>query len=283
MWPDSGGYRTTFNPVPSLERRGVRIICLLWLLSQDPGGGRELRPWTDDFSHLYEGYVRFIIGGLGEALVGGRYVPDIPWRAAADQSGQIDGLISSSGTLFIIEVKASILRRPTLEGGTVEALREELERKFIFGEAGKPKGLRQLARAIDWLMRERRHGRMVAGIDLTSIDTIVPVLIVADRGLRFPGLGEWFDYRMRQLLRRSWGRVGPLTICGAEDLEGLEQLARQGEARLVDFLFEYSKRFRNGEQPLWRILPAAAKPHPRLDAIMDAWIRELQTRRVLPA
>jgi len=73
------------RPLLRVDEDGVALLApqfvsekggvdLLWLLTNPPGGGPEARMWTDDFSLLYERYVRPICENLGSrhvALSGG--------------------------------------------------------------------------------------------------------------------------------------------------------------------------------------------------------------------
>jgi hypothetical protein len=281
------------RPILRLDEHRLAYLCpqfmsekggtdLLWLLASDPGGEKQSQPFIQDFSVLYERYVRSILEAMAPERLGGMYIPNVKW-SLGEESGEIDGLFHFGKTLAVIEVKASLLRQTTLGRGTADEVRSELEKKFVVGDrTDGAKGLLQIARAIRWLTSERRHGATVQGIDLGTIETILPILIVHDRALRFPGLGAWFDGRMRDLLKKSWGRVGPLTICGTEDLESLEHLAATGERTFADVLSEYDRRYMKAEAPLWNVYESPADPHPRLDRITREWMRELEEMGILP-
>ena len=253
-------------------------VDLLWLLTNPPGGGQEVRMWTDDFGLLYERYVRAIFESLGSRL-GGEYVPDLHYEARAG-SGQIDGLIRSGSALAVIEVKASLIRQTLLANGTVDQVREELERKFV-GDATRRKGVSQIVHAIHWLTEQRRDGRPARGIDLRGIDTIVPILAVADRHLRYPGLGQWFQYCLDEMLRPPWARVDSLVLCGTEDLENLENIALRGGPTVMESLTRYAHRVRRAEQPLWMHYQSLSGPHARLEGIAQAWFEELLENRIM--
>lgn len=255
-------------------------VDLFWLLADDPGGAQQQRPWTDDYSLLFEGYVRSILLGLSPEATGGRYVSTLKWEGA--KPGELDGAIVSGKTLVLLETKASLLSQRILARGELTAVQRELQRKFVVGEGRKAKGLRQLARTIDWLAGERYRGRSVEDIDLRQITRIIPVLIVADRALLFPGLGRWFQREMKRLLRPSWCRVGPVTICGIEDLEGLEHRALAGHGTLFSAFDRYDREVPRSEAPLRHVYQREPGPHPRLDRVLDSWMEGLHTEGVLP-
>lgn len=50
-------------------------------------------------------------------------------------------------------------------------------------------------------------------LNLRRIDIIVPMLVVADRHLRFPGRGAWFQYHRDQMLG-PWACMDFLVLCG---------------------------------------------------------------------
>jgi hypothetical protein len=56
-------------------------IDLLWRLTHDPGGPKEVALWTADFGVLCEGYVQHVLTSSGSA-VGGTWVSDIAWTIA---------------------------------------------------------------------------------------------------------------------------------------------------------------------------------------------------------
>jgi hypothetical protein len=258
-------------------------VDLFWLLTADPGGPKERVLWTDDYSLLFEGYVESVLTGLGERA-GGTYAPSVEW-SLGKQTGEIDGMLSDGRLLVVIEAKASLLSATAKGRASVEAMVAELDRKFVTGEGGKRKAVRQLVQGIQWLRSEREAGRSVAGIDLSQIEVILPVLCASDRALRFPGLGEWFDSRMRAMVGEAsmpW-RIGPLTICGLDDLDYLEQLALAGGPSLIEVLRVYATRFPRGSGPLWRLYDEfrVGGKHPRLGPVMDEWFEELKRRGVL--
>jgi hypothetical protein len=258
-------------------------IDLLWRLTHDPGGPKEVALWTADFGVLCEGYVQHVLTSSGSA-VGGTWVSDIAWTIDK-KAGQIDLLLHDANTLVLCEIKGSFLGAGPKVLGTADAVRADLERKFVQGDqvTGKAKGVRQLVHAIQWLARQRKEGRTVAGIDLRNIETIIPMLAVADRSLRFPRLGRWFDARLREILGTQampW-RIGALTICGLEDLDHLEQIALAGGATIIQSLKQYDLRFPNAEEPLWRTYDKVRGPHPRLNRTLEIWFESLKARGAL--
>ena len=265
-------------PQFAVEKGG---IDLLWLTTDEPGAPRQGGFFTDDFGLLYDRYVRTILESLGDRL-GGKYYPDVLW--SDDDAGQIDGLIHSHHTLFVIECKASLLSQRLLSSGTCEEVREDLERKFVQSDRPR-KGIGQLLAALRWLHLQRTARKPVRGIDLTKITNVIPMLVVADRSLRFPVAALWLNHRMFELKAkldiRTPGRLERLIVCGTDDLEALEHIAITGGESLVTVLRRYITRGRDGEA-LWQHYTAPKAPHPRLDKILDDWLAGLRRDGVLP-
>jgi len=253
-------------------------VDLLWLLTANPGGPREMDLWTSDFGYLLEGYVRMVLQNLGEHI-GGTYVPCVEWNQ--DTGGEVDGLVHSGRFLVVIEVKGSFLSPRVKNRGTAKELETEFRRKFIKGTKNEPKGIGQLVRALQWLGRQRRDGIPVRGVDLRQVDTILPVLIVAERSLRFRSLSEWFDYEFRSMLGNSPWKVGALTICGLEDLDTLEERSIAGQHTLVEAFAQYDFAAPRAERPVWEVFPSTRQRHPRLGAVHDRWLNAVQARGIL--
>jgi hypothetical protein len=261
-------------------------IDLFWLLSNDPGGAKERRLWTDDFGLLHEAYVHLVLDSLGAVRLGGRHVADLPWSFDKRQHGQIDSLVFSDKTLVVLEVKGSLISQRAKSSASWDRLRPELERKLISGDDDRRrKGISQLARSIIWLNSLRKAGGSIKGINIENVQRVLPVLVVADHGVRFPGLGRWFEEKMRAMLPASLSKdwhVGTLTICGIEDLENIEHGALTGGSSLVQVFEKYDSESNRGAKPLWQVYGSRKGPHPRLERIFDAWIERLRRERVLP-
>jgi hypothetical protein len=253
-------------------------IDLLWLLTTNPGGPKEADLWTSDFGYLLEGYVRVVLGSLGEHL-GGTFMPCVEWNQ--DAAGEIDGLVHSGRFLVVIEVKGSFLSLRVKNRGTAKDLEREFRRKFFKGTNDEPKGIGQLVRALQWLGRQRKNGVPVRGIDLRQVDTILPVLIVAERALRLQSLSEWFDYEFRSMLGNAPWKVGALAICGLEDLDTLEERSLGGQHTLVEAFAQYDFAEPRAERPIWELFPSTHQRHPRLRAVIDRWLKDVQDRGVL--
>ena len=266
-------------PQFATEKGGVD---LLWLASSEQGI-RAKRPWTDDFGILYERYVRLIFEGLGASL-GGRYEPDIAWSEG--DGGQIDGLIHAGHVLVVIEVKGSLLSQRVLAAGTVDDVKSDIERKFV-RDGSSRKAVVQLLEAVAWLESQRKARRQVRGIDLSKVYRVVPLLVTAERALRFPPATLWLNHRMKLLKSemrvKSPGALENLVICGTEDLENLEQLAIERKKSPISVLDQYVAMPRSEGEALWQHYAHLKSPHPRIRKVLDEWVGELRRSGVVPA
>lgn len=265
-------------PQFATEKGGVD---LLWLASSEVGV-RAKRPWTDDFGILYERCVRMILERLGSAL-GAKYEPDVTWSEGG--GGQIDGIIHAGQRMVVIETKGSLLSQRLLSAGSVDDVRNDIEKKFVRDERGR-KAVVQLIEAVAWLESQRKLGRRVRGIDLSKIRRVIPVLVTAERALRFPAATLWLNHRMRvlkgEMRVKSPGALTNLVVCGTEDLENLEQIAFEQRRSLVSVLDDYVEAPRSGGEALWQHYTHPNSPHPRIKKALDDWIRELRTSGELP-
>ncbi len=115
---------------------------------------------------------------------------------------------TTDDSIVLLEVKGSLIRQTVKASGSWAQLRRELDRKFVRGEDDKrSNGLSQMKRSREWLNDAKKKGETLDGIQLRNLDRVIPVLVTADRAVRFPGLGQWFPSRDP---RRSMPPPAPL-------------------------------------------------------------------------
>jgi hypothetical protein len=186
-----------------------------------------------------------------------------------------------------MEVKGSLIRQTVKASGSWEQLRRELERKLVRGDDDKrTKGLVQLKRSIEWLSEAKKAQTTLNGMELRTLERVTPIMVTADRAVRFPGLGQWFNRMMREMLP-PWAHgqltIDTVVVCGIEDLETLEHLATEGGPSLVVAFQRYHAESNEGRIPLWQMYPRPGGPHPRLERTFNAWIERLRAEKILPA
>lgn len=88
-----------------------------------------------------------------------------------------DLLIRCGSELVLIEAKGAMITREAKYSGDVDTCFKEIERKFVHNEKGKNKGVSQLEASIRRIFAEKAP---VAGIDLTGIIRVFPVVVSMD-------------------------------------------------------------------------------------------------------
>jgi len=167
------------------------------------------------------------IGPQGEA----GFIRNFTW-----DGGELDALMWDADRLAVVEVSSGFIPNASKMSGDHQRLRAALSSRCVestdASEGVKLEAVAQLARDIEWLLRQRRAAG-VANLPLNNIETIHPVLIAADRTLR-THVWRCLDSELRQRLpdELPW-QVAPLAVMGLEDLEWIEQAVQDRHARLL--------------------------------------------------
>ena len=167
-----------------------------------------------------------------------------------------------------------------------QPVRDDVEMKFV-RDGRERKAVVQLLEGISWLEAQRKKAVFVRGIELSKIRRVIPLLVTAERALRFPPATLWLNHRMRtvksELQIKSPGALQHLVVCGTEDLENLEQIAFEGGESIVAALERHVAMPRAGGEALWQHYEHPRASHPRLRPVLDAWLAELRARGAVPA
>lgn len=200
---------------------------MFWWLTEGPGGRAQVRAWQEAFGQLCESYVLDLL----RATDNGAVFPNVTWA-----TGEIDSLIWSGDRLAVIEICSGFMANAPKMSGDHGRLRDELRRRYV--EHANADGsvdreaVAQIARDVEWLL-ERRRAADGQPFPLRGIQTIHPVVVAADRAARTHGVWRYLDSELRQRLPGAmpW-TVAPLAVLGLEDLEWIEQAARDRHPRL---------------------------------------------------
>jgi hypothetical protein len=116
-----------------------------------------------------------------------------------------------------LEYKGVVFRADSKYTGDPTKLKEEIEDKLI-GTESKRKGLRQLARAIEAVSRNRRG---ITGTNLSNVTKVVPVLVVRDDIALTFCFNEYLNFRFHQIIQRKKNSrvITPLFVLAIDDLE----------------------------------------------------------------
>jgi len=68
--------------------------------------------------------------------------------------GQIDALLDYADEVFVFEIKSSLLTEPAKRAGNRASFEEDVNRKFVRSEEGKPKAIAQLGRSCQAIARK---------------------------------------------------------------------------------------------------------------------------------
>jgi len=178
-------------------------------------GDRLRRFW----GKVFERYVNDLLAETSDAMHN-CFCPD-PRYTSNPETQVCDGIMVCGDTLLLLEYKSSMFRADAKYSGVPELLKEEIERKLVFSEEGKPKGVVQLANAVKKLFCTN-HGEQIIGVPLDRIRNVVPVLITLDpigRTLLLTAYLNIYFHRELDGARSPGLRTFPILNITIEDLE----------------------------------------------------------------
>jgi hypothetical protein len=127
--------------------------------------------------------------------------------------GQIDALLDFGADVFVFEIKSSLLTEAAKRSGDPAVLAQDVERKFVRNERGRPKGVVQLARAIQSIARGTVRTAMAP-------TRIYPVLVTDESACECLGFNAYLNEHFRQEVGGT-GRWRPLTVMSINECEEL--------------------------------------------------------------
>jgi predicted component of type VI protein secretion system len=255
---------------------------MFWWLTEGPGGSSQVRAWQEAFGRLCEAYVLDLL----RVTEDGHVFPNVRWA-----TGEIDALIWSRDRLAVVEVCSGFMANAPKMSGDYFRLRDELTRRYV--ERTNTDGsidreaVAQIARDVEWLLTCRRADDGHP-LPLRGVETIHPVVIASDRAARTHGLWRFLDSELRRRLPASmpW-TVAPLAILGLEDLEWIEQAARDRHQRLQGVVPPVLQtllwwQFDVSRYPaFWQLLEdvlGEPQPNSRLRELFESRREQMQTR-----
>jgi hypothetical protein len=124
----------------------------------------------------FERYVGWLISEYSDGMKN-VYIPSPIYKNNNEQV--CDGIVVCGSTAVFLEMKGNTFTAQSKYGADLAALSKELEDKLIQNQAGKSKGVTQLANAIQKVFN-RTKPMEVVDLDLSRIQKVIPVLIVRD-------------------------------------------------------------------------------------------------------
>lgn len=182
---------------------------------------------------VFEDYVNSILSGSYGA--NGVFIPE-PKFPNGDPA--FDACLLEGSRLVVFEHKSSFLRADCKYGGDSEKLLDELELKFIEGEADGAKGLAQLKNGLLRFLK----GEPINGIRAEAVNTIYPALVCLDTSMAVPFIGSFLADKFHEMLPRksTKKRVTPVFTLNVADVENLLGYLRT--LRLTDILDSFYER-----------------------------------------
>jgi hypothetical protein len=172
-----------------------------------------------------------------------RYISS-PRYAANPEEEVCDGIIICGTDAVFIECKGSTFTARSKYSGDPSALGQELEEKLIHNQAGKAKGIEQLARAIERVF-SRTEPEMIADLDLSKIQRVFPLLITRDGISNVMMLNSFLNLKFQTVIKRKsvWPRtVTPLCVLSADAFEHIVPYLNKFEfAQIISARFSSDK------------------------------------------
>ncbi|MEN6607696.1 MAG: hypothetical protein ABFD60_10665 [Bryobacteraceae bacterium] len=158
------------------------------------------------------------------------YLHDCVWRAGVAPDSYIaspkfsdgaevsDGLFIDGSGIILCEYKSSVLTAEAKLSGRLDLLEPDLRKKFVTGDADGRKGIAQLSRSIERLLK----GDSVTGLSSRNWSILRPVMVCLDDAMLCPGMSGYMNDQFdRAPFKRSRVRVAPLTLIDIENFEDL--------------------------------------------------------------
>jgi hypothetical protein len=127
------------------------------------------------------------------------------------KDGQVDAMLDFGSSVFVFEIKSSLLTDTAKRSGDAETLAKDIERKFIKNERGDPKAVLQLARA----------AKAVLARDVPVVmrpKLVYPILITDEPATECPGFNAYLNGRFQQEVGDS-PAIRPLNVMSIDECE----------------------------------------------------------------
>jgi hypothetical protein len=143
-----------------------------------------------------------------------------PYYADRRDEQVCDGIILCKGYAVFIELKGSLFRADAKWAGDATLLAREIRTKLVGEDGGDRKGVTQLASAISSVFE---HKRPVAGVDLSKVTKVYPVLVTYDEIGDAWFLASYLNEEFKNAVnRKKMGvTVTPAFCISADQLERL--------------------------------------------------------------
>jgi hypothetical protein len=137
----------------------------------------------------------------------------------SDGAEVCDGLFIDGSRIVLCEYKSGVLTAEAKLSGRLDLLETDLRKKFVTGDADGRKGIAQLSRSIERLLK----GESVTGLPSGNWSILQPVMVCLEHAMLCPGMSRYLNdqFDRAALKKRSRTRVAPLTLIDIEHIEDL--------------------------------------------------------------
>jgi ferredoxin len=175
------------------------------------------------------------------------YIPSPKYKDGDEEV--CDGIVVCGTTAVFLEVKGSTFTAQSKYGLDLATLSKELEDKLIQNQAGKSKGVAQLGDAIQKVFSRVKPAKVVE-IDLSTIQKVIPVLIVRDGIGNVMMLNALLNLKFQSVFNRKnvWPHtVTPLCVLSADAFDFLAPYLGEFEfAEIVESRLKGDKSLKGG-------------------------------------
>lgn len=213
-WPvirAAGGERYYCCDVASLmDKTGRGLYWTLFGAADKPTRGKL----GGTYGRAFEAYLHDRVRRAGFALDAYLESP-----LFADGAEVCDGLFVDGSSLILCEYKSSVLRADAKLSGRLDLLEPDICKKFVTGDEDGRKGIAQLSRSIERLLR----GEAVIGLPSRNWSIVQPVMVCLEHAMLCPGMSGYLNSRFDRTVLRSLSRsrITPLTLIDIEHFEDL--------------------------------------------------------------
>src|ERR1700722_5229179 len=200
------------------------------VLSILPEGDK--RQFAAFWGGIFEDYVIWLLENTANNKLN-RIIPNPRYSDNSDQQ-VCDVIVQCGSTAIFIEIKGNTITSEAKYSGDLDSLKGDLEKKWV-GNGDKKHGVKQLVPAIKQTCADEAP-RLINGIDMRSISTVIPLIIPRDEFGGYMGVNTYPNGRFKEILGKVRYRksiTSLICIC-ADSLEKLSPYLH--DTRLSDIL-----------------------------------------------
>jgi len=211
---------TLFRAKPMYETRANTLFCIdprflaekletgpFWRTLFAVPGKEKKDALLAFWGRVFEAYVNWLLTeSVGSNNSHNSFVASP--RYESDDTEVCDGLLLCGSDVVFLEYKGAVFTAQSKYGGSPEKLGAEIHDKLIQNPEGKRKGIEQLAEAIRRTCR-RNDADRIAGLDLSHVKRVFPLLVVRDGIGEAPMLNALLNHKFDEVPNLSFKTIRP--------------------------------------------------------------------------